>query len=204
MNQTSTQEEIKSKLKSGNACCHSAQNILSSSLPSNNTCTKLKIYRTIILSFVLYGWETWSLTLREGRRLRVFANRVLRKTFGPKRDEVRGEWRKLHNEELNDLYCSPNLVRVIKSRRNGWVVYVACMGVGRSVFRVLVGKPEGKRPLGTPRRRWEDNIKMYFQEMGCEGMDWTDVVQVTDRWLTPVNAVINFRVPYIARNFLTS
>ena len=95
---------------------------------------------------------------------------MLRRIFGPKRDEVTGEWRKLH-EELNDLYCSPNIVRVVKSRRIRWAGHVARMGEGRGVYRVLVGKPEGKRPLGRPRRRWEDNIKMDFQEMGCGGMD---------------------------------
>ena len=114
-NQNSIQEEIKSRLKSGNACYHSVQNLLSSNLLSKNL--KIKIYRTIILSVVLYGCETWSVTLREECRLRVFKNRVLRRIFGPRRDEVTGEWRKLHNEELNDLYCSPNIVRVIKSRR---------------------------------------------------------------------------------------
>jgi len=114
-NQNSIQEEIKSRLKSGNACYHSVQNLSSSSLLSKNL--KIKIYRTIILPVVLYGCETWSLTLREERRLRVFENRVLSRIFGPKRDEVTGEWRKLHNEELNNLYSSPNIVRVIKLRR---------------------------------------------------------------------------------------
>ena len=126
---------------------------------------KIKIYRTIILPFVLYGCETWSLTLREKRRLRVFENRVLRRLFGPKRDEVTGEWRKLHNEELSDLYSLPNIVRVVKSRRMRWAGHVARMGQGRGVYRVLVGKPEGKRPLERPRRRWEDNIKMDLQEI---------------------------------------
>jgi hypothetical protein len=97
--------------------------------------------------FVLYGYETWSLTLREERGLRVFKNMVLRKIFGPKRDEVTGEWRKLHNEELNDLYCSPDIVRMIKSRRMRWVGHVARMGERRGAYRVLVGKPEGKRLL---------------------------------------------------------
>jgi hypothetical protein len=98
--------------------------------------------------------------------LKVFENRVLRKIFGPKRDEGIGEWRKLHNEELNDLHSSPNIVRVIKSRRMMWVGLVACMGESRGVYRVLVGKPEGKRALGRPPYRWEDNIKMDFQETG--------------------------------------
>jgi len=115
MNQSSTQEETRSILKSGNACYHSVQNLLSSSLLTKNL--KIKIYRTIILHVVLYGCETWSLTLREERRPRVFENLVLRRIFGPKRDEVTGEWRKLHKEELNDLYCSPNIVWVTKSRR---------------------------------------------------------------------------------------
>jgi len=107
--------------------------------------------------------------LREERRLRVFENRVLRGIFGPMRDEVTGEWRKLHNEELNDLYCSPNIFRVIKSRRMRWAGHVASMGEKRDVYRVLVGKLEEKKPLGIPRRRWEDNIKMDLQEVGCRG-----------------------------------
>jgi len=131
---------------------------LSSSLLSKNL--KIKIYRTIILPVVPYGCETWSLTLREERRLRVLENRVLRTVFGPKRDEVAWEWRKLHNEELSDLYSLPNIVRVVKSRRMRWAGHVACMAEGRGVHRVLVGKSEGKRPFGRPRRRWEDNIKM--------------------------------------------
>ena len=98
--------------------------------------------------------------------LRVFENRVLRRIFGVKRDGVTGEWGKLQNEELNYLHCSPNIVRLIKSRRMRWAGHVACMGEGRGVHKVLVGKPEGKRPLGRPRRRWEDNIKMDFQEVG--------------------------------------
>jgi len=140
------------------ACYHSVQNLLSSSLLSKNL--KIKICRTIILLVVLYGCETWSPTLREERRLRVFENRVLRRIFGPKRDEVTGEWSKLHNEELNNLYSSPNIVRVIKSRRMRWAGHVARIGEGRGVYMVLVGKPEGRRPLGRPRRRWEDNIRM--------------------------------------------
>ena len=146
---------------------------LSYSLLSNNT--KLKIYKTLILPVVLYGCKTWSLTLREERRLSLFENRVLRRIFGPKRDEVTGEWRKPHNEELNDLYSSPNIVRVIKPRRNRWAVYVARMGEEKSVFKVLVGKPERKRPLGRPRRRWEDNFKMDLQEVGCGAMDWFEL-----------------------------
>jgi hypothetical protein len=108
-------------------------------------------------------WFIWSLTLREERRLRVFGNRVLRTVFGPKRDEVTGEWRKLHNEELSDLYSLPNIVRVVKARRLRGAGPVVRMGEGKGVHRVLEGKPEGKRPLGKPRRRWEDNIKMDLQ-----------------------------------------
>ena len=112
--------------------------------------------------------------MREEPRLRVFENRVLRRIFGPKRDEVTGEWRKLHNEELNDLYCSPNIFRVIISRKMRWTGHVARMVERRGVYRVLVGKPEGRRPLGRPRRRWVDNIRMDVQEVGCWYMDWIE------------------------------
>jgi len=125
----------------------------------------------------------------------VFENRVLRRILGPKRDEITGEWRKLRNEELNDLYCSPNIVRVIKSRRTRWAGHVVCMGERRGVYRVLVGKAEGKRPLGRPRLRWEDNIKMDLQEVGCGGMDWIELAQDRDRWQALVNAVMNLGVP---------
>jgi hypothetical protein len=156
------QEEIKSRLNSGNACYHSVQSLLSSRLLSRNI--KVKIYKTIILPVVMYGCETWSLTLREERRLRVFENRVLRRIFGPKRDEVRGVWRKLHNEELHILYSSPNIIRQIKSRRMRWAGE-------RNVYRFLMGKPEGKRPLGRPRRRWEDGIRMDLRKIGCGSVD---------------------------------
>jgi hypothetical protein len=106
---------------------------------------------------------------------------VLRRIFGPKRDEVTGERSKLHNEELNGLYCSPNIVREIKSRTTTWTRHVARMGERRGVYRVLVGKPEGKRPLGGPRSRWEDNINMDLQEVGCGGMDWIELAQYRDR-----------------------
>jgi len=127
------------------------------------------------LPVVLYGCENWSLTLREERRLKVLENSVLRRLFGPKRDEVTGEWRKLCNEELNDLYCSPNIVQVIRSRRMRCAGHVARMGERRGICRVVVAKPEGNRPRGTPRHRWEDNIKMYLQEVGCGSMDWIEL-----------------------------
>jgi hypothetical protein len=106
---------------------------------------------------------------------------VLKRIIGPKRDEVTGEWRRLHNEELNDLYPSPNIIRVIKSRRMRWAGYVTRMGEGRGAYRILVGRPEGMRPLGRPRHRWEDNIKMDLQEVGWGGMDWIDMAQDRDR-----------------------
>jgi hypothetical protein len=104
-----------------------------------------------------------SLILREEHRLRVFDNRVLRRIFGPKRDEVTGEWIRLHNEKLNDLYSSPNIIRMIKSRRTKWTGHVARMVEGRGAYRILVGRPEGRRPLGRPRHRWEDNIETDLQ-----------------------------------------
>jgi hypothetical protein len=124
---------------------------------------KIKIHKTVILPVLLYGCETQSLALREEHSLRVFENRVLRRIFGPRREED-GSWRKLHNDEFHGLYYSPNFVRVIKSWRMRWVGHVARMGVGRGVYRVLVGRPEGNRPLGRPRRRWEDNIKIYLRD----------------------------------------
>ena len=190
-NQNSIHEEIKSRLKLGNDCHYSVQNLLSSRLLSKNL--RIKIYRTIILPVVLYGFETWSLTLREERRLRVFESWVLRRVFGPKRDEVIGEWRKLHNEKLRDFYSLPNTVRVVKSRRMRWVGHVTLMGEGTRVYRVLVGKPEGKRPLGRPRRRWEDNIKKDFREVRGGG-DWMDLAQDRDRCRALVNTVMNFRI----------
>jgi len=119
--------------------------------------------------------------LREERKLRVFENMVLRRIFGPRRDEVTGEWRRLHNQELNDLYFSPNIVRVIKSRIMRWAGNVARMGEERGVYRFLVGKLEGKRPLERPRRRWVDNIRMDLQEVGYGYVDWIGLAQDRDR-----------------------
>jgi hypothetical protein len=149
-NQNDIHDEIKSRLNSGNACYYSVHNLLSSHLISKNL--KIKIYKTVILPVVLYGCETWSLTLAEEQRLKIFENRVLRRIFGPKREED-GSWRKLHNDELHSLYSSPNILRVIKSRSMRWAGHVARMGEGRGVYRVSVGRHEGKRPLGRHRRR---------------------------------------------------
>jgi hypothetical protein len=122
----------------------------------------MRIHNTIILPVILYGCETWSLTLRKEHRLRVFENKVLRSIFGPKGDEVTGGWRKLHNEELRDLYSSPSIIRIIKLRRMRWVGHVARMGEKRNPYRLLVGKAEGKKQLGRQRRRWVDSIRMDF------------------------------------------
>jgi hypothetical protein len=119
----------------------------------------------------------------------------LRRVFGPKRDEVTGEWRKLNNEELSDLYSLPNIVRVVKSRRLRWVGHVACMGEGRGVHRVLVGKPKGKRPLGRPGLRREDNIKMDIQEVGGGCGHWLELSRDRERWRVLVGTVRNLRVP---------
>jgi hypothetical protein len=139
----------------------------------------IRVYRTIILPVVLYGCETWSLTLTEEQRLKVFENRVLSRIFGPKRNEETRDWRRLYNEELNDLYSTPNIIRVIKSRRIRWAGHVARMGEKRGAYRILVGRPEGRRPLGRPRRRWEDNIKMDLEEVRW-GMDWIELAQDRD------------------------
>jgi hypothetical protein len=165
---------------------------LSSRLLSRNV--KVKIYKTIILPVVLYGCETWSLTLRGELRLRVFENRVVRRIFGSKRDEVTGEWRKLHTEELHNLYSSPDIIRQVKSRRRGWAGHVARMGEERKVYKVLMGKPEGKRPLERPRRRWEDGIRMDLREIGWGSVDWIQLAQDRDRWRAVVSAVMNLRV----------
>jgi hypothetical protein len=132
--------------------------------------------------------------LREEYRLRVFENRVLRRIFGPKRDEVTGDWRRLHNKELYALYSSPNIIRVMKSRRLRWAGYVERMGERRGAYRALVGKPEVRRLLGRHRRKWEDNIKMDFERLGG-GVDWINLAQDRDRWRALLYMVMNLRVP---------
>jgi hypothetical protein len=186
-------EEIKRRFNSGKACYHLVQNLLSSRPLSKNL--TIRIYKTVILPVVLYGYETWSLTLGEEHRLGVFENRVLRRIFGPKRDEVTGEWRKLHNEELRDLYSSPSIIRIIKARWMRRAGHVARMGENRNMCRLLVGKPEGRMALGRPRRRWVDNIRMDLVEVGWGDVDWIGLAEDRDRWGALVNAVMNLRVP---------
>jgi hypothetical protein len=144
---------------------------------------------TTILPVVLYGCETWSLALREEHRLRVFENKVLRRIFGPKRFEVMREWRKLHNEELCNLYSPPSIIRIIKSRR------MRLMGERRNAPRLLVGKPKGKRLLGRPTCKRVDNFRVDLGEMGWGDVGWIGVAQDRNRWRALVNSVLNLRVP---------
>jgi hypothetical protein len=140
------------------------------------------------------GVKLGSLKLREEHRLRVFENRVLSRIFGPKRDEVTGEWRKLHNEEFHILYSSPNIIKQIKSRRMRWAGHVARMGEEKNVDKVSMGKPEGKRPLGIPRRRWEDVIGMDLREIGWGSVDWIQLAQDRERSRALVNMMMNLWV----------
>jgi hypothetical protein len=140
------------------------------------------------------GLETWSLTVREEHKLRVFENKVLR-IFGPKRDRLTGGWRKLHNEDLHNLYSSPSIITIIKSRRMSWAGHVARMGEEKDVHRLLVGKLEGKKPLGRPRPRWIDNIKMDLLEIGLNVVDWIGLAQDRYRWRALLNSLMNLRVP---------
>ena len=125
----------------------------------------------------------------------MFKNKVFRKIFGAKRDEITGEWRKLHNAELYALYSSRNIIRNLKSRRLRWAGHIAHMEQFRNAYRVLVGKPEGKRSLGRPRRRWNDNINMDLREVGCDPGDWKAIAENRDQWRAYVRAVMNLRVP---------
>jgi hypothetical protein len=167
-NENLNQMEIKRRL-------NSVQILLSSCLLCRNI--KIRIHKTTILPVVLYGCETLFLTLREEHKLRVLENRVLRRIFELKRN----------NEELHNLLFSPNIIRMIKSRRMRWA--------NGNAYRILVGKPEGKRPLGRPIRRWSDNITMDLREIGWDGMDWIDLAQDRDQWRVLVNTEMNFRVP---------
>jgi hypothetical protein len=164
------------------------------------TVEKIRIYKTRVLPVVLYECETWSLTLKEEHRLGVFENRVLRRIFGLKRDEATGEWRNLHNEGLHDLYSSPSIIRIIKARRMRWVGHVARKGEKRNTYRLLVGKPGGRRPLGRPIRRWLDTIRMDLVEVGWNDVDWIGLALDRERRRALVNSVLNLRVPENAGN----
>jgi hypothetical protein len=167
INQNSIHEEIKERLKSGNACYYVVQNLLCPSLLSKYM--KIKIFRTIILPEVLYGLETWSLTWQEEHRLWVLENRMLRRIFGPKRDEITGEWSKLHIVELYDPYSSLNIIWVRKSRRMGWAGHVAHMGACRGTCRVLVGRYEEKRSLGRLGKDGRTILQCIFKKWDGEG-----------------------------------
>ena len=155
---------------------------------------KIKIYKTIILPVVLYGCETWSLTLREESRLRVFENRMLRRIFGPNMND-NGEWRRLHNEKLNSLYRSPNIVKVIRSRRLRLLGHVATMKEERRALNILTCIPAEKRSLGRNRCTWEDKIRMDIKEIGINTRNWLHSAQDRDYWKALVNAALNLRVP---------
>jgi len=191
-NQNSTHIDIKSRLNSRNECYHSVQNLLFSSLLYKNI--KIKIHRTVILPVVRHGCETWLLTSREERRLMVFENRMLRSIFRPKRDEVTGEWRKLHNEELNDLYSSLNIFRVIKSRSMRWAGDVARLWESRGVYRILMGHLRESDHLKDPSADGRIIFKIDLSEVGCGDSDWIDLAQDRDRRRALVHAIMNLRV----------
>jgi hypothetical protein len=154
----------------------------------------IRIYKTIILPVVLYGCETWSLTLREEHQLRCFENRVLRRIFGPKKDEVTRRWRKLHNEEVPNLNSLPSIIRMMKSKRMRWARHEAAIEVMRNSYRLLMEKPEGKGLLGRSRYMWVDSIKLDFEEIVRGGMNWIGLAQGRDKWRALVNAVMSLRV----------
>jgi hypothetical protein len=187
----SNDSELNFELKSGNACYHSVHNLLSSSLLPKNV--KIKTYKTKILPVVLYGCETWSLTLREECRLRVFDNRVLRRIFGPKRDEVTGEWRRLHSEELYDFHSSPNIIQVIKSRRLRWARHVARMGEVSGAYRVWWGDLREERHLKNPGVDGRIILKLVMENFDG-GLGWIDLAQSKNRWRAVENAVTSLRV----------
>ena len=172
-------------------------------IPKLSALTRIEILFAVILSAWFLQFYLLILFRRLGLQFavylfllcRVFENMVLRRIYGHRTEEVTREWRRLHNEELNHLYSSPNIVRVIISRRMRWAGHVARIGEERVVYRVLLGKPEGRRPLKRPRHRWVDNIRMDLQEVGCGYMDWIGLAQDTDSWRTLVSAVMNLRVP---------
>ena len=185
--------EVRQRLHSGNACFFAVNKLLKSRILSRNT--KIRIYRTIILPVVLYGCETWALTRQQEDRFRVFENRVLRKIFGAKRDEETGEYRRLHNRELEELYDSPSIVRIIRSRRARWAGHVARMGEDRTARRVLEGRPGGNRPLGRPRQRWEDGVRKDVEGVGFRQVSWRELAQDREEWRACVQAVMSFRAP---------
>ena len=166
------QEEIKARLKAGNACYFSVSTLLRSRILSRNI--KLRIYKTIILPTVLYGCETWPLTLKDEQRLKVFENKVLRKIFGPKKDESTGEFRRLHNAELRSMH-PVNIIEVISSRRLKWACKVVGLSNERIPKKLINAEPTGKRPRGRPKRRWEDSIKSDLMNLGLEGSPWTEI-----------------------------
>jgi hypothetical protein len=151
---------------------------------------KIEIYRSVILPVVLYECETWSLTLREGHRLRVFESRMLRKIFGPTKEVVTGDWRKLYN-----VYSSRNIIWVTKLRRMEWVGNVTRMGQKRNIYRVSVEKPEAKRPLRRPSHTWEDNIELDLNEMEWDGLDWIPLSQARGQQWAFVKMVMNLQFP---------
>jgi hypothetical protein len=188
-------KEIKNRLNSANACYHSVQSLLSSRLLSRNL--TVKNIKTIILPVVLYGCETWSLTLREEHRLSVFKNRVLRRIFGPKRNEVMGEWTKLHNGELHNLYSSPDIIRQIKSRRMRWAGHVACMAEGEICTGFWWQTPKEKDHLKDQGIAGRMGSKWTLGRLVGGGVEWIHLAQDRDHWQALVNVVINprFLVP---------
>ena len=174
-------QEIKRRINMGNACYYSFETILSSRLLSKKL--KVNTYKTTVLYYRFYC------------KIRYAIIEELRKIFGAKGEQITGEWRKLHNAELYALYSSPNIIRNLKSRRLRWARHVARMEQSRNTYRVLVGKPGGKRPLGRPRRRWEDHIKMDLREVGCDPEDWIALAEDRDQWWAYVRVVMNLWVP---------